>query len=709
MSDEVRVSRYFSSYHHPDLTWSIDLLRSLSTSPPMDTDTTDTTGQQDKALDLALKDVLKKRDDLVSRLSSSKGKVEDGSAAVIGTAVDAIAKIYEHVQSLSSKLETEEKKIKEHGDNLKNVLPTVKSDIEEQAEVLEQLVQVTRLLEFKAIKYKGSHEAIVVRRHLDDIRAAVAQGFILVMSDYFINDDLINRYDPQNREVIWWKFTDQVVRAWESCYQFQQLFDSNEDGGNEDGGIEYVEDGGNEYAEGGGNEHVDDRGNEFVDKERRDQRFRAIQDKSVFSILMKDLPYKTLFDDGRCVFICDGRNRAVLEYEQIEEGSATLARQLRFFAPIFIWKFTETKRDILMCSQQVQDFKDRDSSFQRTLELMEAGNIVGGLKFIGEQSPPKGPGNEVSNNDGTGDELAFGTAQELRRKPELGAILRALPRFSPPGLGKKAQLKRKSTSDGNAYRGSRPRFEADVSTSIRSYAAEGLEKVHSTYPDEDQLAQIAQDPPKRTSHPQALQSTSVTTTLQHTKEGTVQQQRENVLRMREAENRLARAKRQFDMLRKCLHILLSDNILRLAVTGPSVLRNALNYLVHSRHAYDKDYEESIRDVEQLLERVQKDIADKGNMDLLAAFDKTRQDEKEIAHGKKLEEAHRVLMESDYFAKDDVSTEKEIDIFIETQLLSRIDATNPDYLILLQWMESVNPAQTDQEPKTTDSKGKGKAT
>ncbi|KAL5483451.1 hypothetical protein ACEPAI_8682 [Sanghuangporus weigelae] len=56
-----------------------------------------------------------------------------------------------------------------------------------------------------------------------------------------------------------------------------------------------------------------------------------------------------------------------------------------------------------------------------------------------------------------------------------------------------------------------------------------------------------------------------------------------------------------------------------------------------------------------------------------------------------------------------NTEKEIDNFIKAQTRYRMNTTNPDYLILLQWMESVNPAQTDQEPKTTNSKVKGKAT
>ena len=55
----------------------------------------------------------------------------------------------------------------------------------------------------------------------------------------------------------------------------------------------------------------------------------------------------------------------------------------------------------------------------------------------------------------------------------------------------------------------------------------------------------------------------------------------------------------------------------------------------------------------MLERVQKDIIDKGNIGLLTTFDKMQQDEKEIAHDKELEEAHHVLIKSDYFAKNNM--------------------------------------------------------
>ena len=106
----------------------------------------------------------------------------------------------------------------------------------------------------------------------------------------------------------------------------------------------------------------------------------------------------------------------------------------------------------------------------------------------------------------------------------------------------------------------------------------------------------------------------------------------------------------------------------------------------------------------MLKRAQSDIATEDNTSLLVKLNKTLEEEKEIAC-KELEEAHHLLMEDDYLVKDDMSTEMEIDKFIEAQTRNGMDMTNPDYLVLLRWLESFKPVQTDQKLKTTDSKVK----
>ncbi|KAL5521449.1 hypothetical protein ACEPAG_9376 [Sanghuangporus baumii] len=150
---------------------------------------------------------------------------------------------------------------------------------------------------------------------------------------------------------------------------------------------------------------------------------------------------------------------------------------------------------------------------------------------------------------------------------------------------------------------------------------------------------------------------------------------------------------RLNVLQRCLRVLGDEKLLNLAISGSSRVYDLIK-------AGALEVELPFKQLEAAWTTIKK--ARTGDVDSQEVFDSS----------KALQETEKVeTLETNEDEVDGASsnTEKEIDNFIEAQTRYGMNTTNPDYLILSQWMESVNPAQTDQEPKTTDSKGKGKAT
>ncbi|KAL5524966.1 hypothetical protein ACEPAF_8835 [Sanghuangporus sanghuang] len=618
----------------------------------------DTTRPQDNKLDDALKALIEKRDGLMSSLGE-KGKSADASASTLVSAVDAVVSLHNKMTALSSRIAAEEDKIKATSTVLDSITEIVKRDIGDQAVAIEQLIDVTVMLELKALGYKGSHQAIIVRRDLDDIRSAVAHGFISLMPDEFSTHNLLDRSDPLKRSVIWWKFIRSLSDTWKSYYGRS--------------------------------------GNSMF------QNYSALECVSCTADL--EFLCRYLLDLIQPKIDCDEEGRV-----PDENGGGWLARQLKFFVPAFIRAYTEEKKVVIQCSGQVQYYEELYQHYEDWLQALvdPQRTLTQVLQQFATAAVPKKP----SDEDGLQDKLVLGTALELRQQDvwrhwlgQLKAQWEEHLKLSDPdedvgqGEGERSEAqKRKADDDGGAHGGPRPRLNPDMSTSIHSYAAEGLQKAHLIYPDEGKPPQITGKPddtypPERVPASDPKHSTYL---------GYVKRRAEILKPRIEAIEELGDSKEKFETYRKCLHILLSNNIRRLAVTGPSALRIASNHLAHARHPYDKDYEECLQDVAQLLKTAQQGLA--GDPELSDSFSTLLASE-EGTHTKELQEAHKLLTEDNYLVEDGVSLEKAIDSFIEAELSDHKAPTYMDNVILLKWLDSVKPVQTNQEPETTGSKAK----
>ncbi|KAL5480380.1 hypothetical protein ACEPAI_1650 [Sanghuangporus weigelae] len=141
--------------------------------------------------------------------------------------VDMVVELAENIRTSVEKMDSQGEEIKEQKSLLEKVKKTVKSNIEEQASSMAELMEVSMLLEAKVLGYRGSHEAIVLCRNLDDVRFAIANGFILALPQHF-TVKLVNRYNPTGSSVVWWKFTDAVMKAWWAFHDYKQLDEDKE-------------------------------------------------------------------------------------------------------------------------------------------------------------------------------------------------------------------------------------------------------------------------------------------------------------------------------------------------------------------------------------------------------------------------------------------------------------------------------------------------
>ena len=105
----------------------------------------------------ALKALIEQRDGLVSSLRK-KGKSTDASVSTLDSAVNVVTSLHKELMTLDGRITAEEAKVEDASSELRAITGIVKSDIGDQAVAIERLIEVTTMLEFKALGVSMAHD-----------------------------------------------------------------------------------------------------------------------------------------------------------------------------------------------------------------------------------------------------------------------------------------------------------------------------------------------------------------------------------------------------------------------------------------------------------------------------------------------------------------------------------------------------------------------
>ena len=143
----------------------------------------------------------------------------------------------------------------------------------------------------------------------------------------------------------------------------------------------------------------------------------------------------------------------------------------------------------------------------------------------------------------------------------------------------------------------------------------------------------------------------------------------------------------FNKIRKCLHILLDEDLCKLAIAEGSILRDLVNSFAHVHREVDKEgLSDTLGLVQELFDTANKKESKKDIKTYQALVDKLSNDS---------------FLGDDYYDKEETEVEKLVDIFMDRKApdaenTEGIHYYDHDYIFLLAQMEELEPVYQKQE-------------
>ncbi|EJD06378.1 uncharacterized protein FOMMEDRAFT_16969 [Fomitiporia mediterranea MF3/22] len=534
----------------------------------------------------------------------------------------------------------------------------VEEDFRAHADAITELFEKQKVLEGIALQYRPASFALIVRRHMDEVRYSIAAGFMLVFKDQFKNPGIINWQDESETTVHWSNFLEALNRHFCCCNRIVDVTPLYDFEGAEEMGKEY----------------------ELC---RQHSPFHHLADDSQFDHLgIELLPNLKLVKDLEGQLEEDNCFQCHKNGQLLNEGKgAFLERMLNFYLPTLIWGFNVAKKQLMSADATLRKSQANYDNMIKLADTVRRGQPISST--TADPIPVECP---------VASRFDAGTALDVRRKePRRGFIFsNRIPLDSVTGPREpRPKGKRRAEEEARGPEGlPQRRFRTSTisspgetsSISHRRNWHRTKENAPWSHIDEsDFLPDLRTYPLSSSQHstpapaePQVSITSSQQSVLQSVT-GSLDTLQETLSRDKQS---YSDRTKEFNNLRRCIHIILDPGLMRVAVLGGSFVRRVVNQLAHKKHEYTDTVRETLASSAMLI----KESGLSGD-----------EDEQDINYDEALKEIEEQLYSSnDYFETGKTTTEKKIDSFVEDMATPVAGKVNSDYHILLQWLDSLKP-------------------